>query len=173
MNARTGATTGRLELAVEARRLRDEGFSIRGIGDVLGCSRSYASELLNDPDGSKARARKDRYAGICVDCGGPTSGCEGRGPNAPQRCWACNCEHLRVDHPHGTIGRYQKGCSCEDCRAANRERGRRLKGKTPPRHGVSGYQNYGCRCATCTKAHSDYLFLTANSVIYARRKKAA
>lgn len=35
------------------------------------------------------RCRKAQYAGVCVDCGAPTSGSNGRGPAAPQRCASC------------------------------------------------------------------------------------
>lgn len=55
---------------------------------------------------------------------------------------------------HGTLYGYQKGpCRCDDCRAANREHMRRLKGSAPPSHGASGYENYGCRCDVCSDAH--------------------
>lgn len=63
-----------------------------------------------------------------------------------------------VEEPqHGTVSRYRSRkyrCRCEDCRRANREKGRELKGKEPPNHGTySGYINYECRCQACTEAH--------------------
>lgn len=55
---------------------------------LLGVSRSYASSLMNDPDGSIDRERKARYAGTCEKCGGPTDGSNGR-PKAPKVCMRC------------------------------------------------------------------------------------
>ncbi|NUS83716.1 MAG: hypothetical protein HOY75_13460 [Streptomyces sp.] len=82
------------------------------------------------------------------------------------------------DHPHGTDGRYAKGCRCDQCRAANtrRIREQRERRKADPEradragHGKAAtYQNYGCRCRPCTEANS------ARSVAYktARRMKGA
>lgn len=84
-----GPTEERLELAGRVRVLRDdEGLLYREIMEQLGISHSYAQALYTDPDGSKARARKDRYAGTCVDCGAPTCGSDG--PDVPpERCWRC------------------------------------------------------------------------------------
>ena len=42
---------------------------------------------------SEACRRRTLYAGRCADCGAPTSGSEGRGPRAPQRCQACAGTH--------------------------------------------------------------------------------
>jgi hypothetical protein len=33
------------------------------------------------------------YSGTCEDCGGPTTGSEGRGPNAPRWCNTCAVPH--------------------------------------------------------------------------------
>lgn len=78
----------RLDLAVEARELREAGFLVQEVADLLGISRSYASELLLDPDGSRNRARKRSYGGTCEDCGARTDGANGRA-RAPKRCAAC------------------------------------------------------------------------------------
>jgi hypothetical protein len=43
--------------------------------------------VVSDPDGTTLRARKDSYAGSCVDCGTPTSGWEGR--REDPRCLLC------------------------------------------------------------------------------------
>lgn len=77
----------RQRLAREAAELRRAGLLHREIAEALGVSRSYAAELLIDPDGTLAKQRKMRYAGVCVDCGAPTSGCEGR--RASPRCLQC------------------------------------------------------------------------------------
>ena len=60
---------------------------------------------------------------------------------------------------HGTLSRYAKGCRCDDCKGANRERTRAWRRahatvdtQAIP-HGASGYTNYGCRCETCTDGH--------------------
>lgn len=87
--ARGSVTPERLALAAEAARLRnDEHLTWREIAERLGISRSYAETLRSDPDGAKARARKDRYRGTCVDCGGPTTGSEGPS-KTPDRCHSC------------------------------------------------------------------------------------
>jgi DNA-directed RNA polymerase specialized sigma24 family protein len=38
---------------------------------------------------SEACRKRTLYGGRCVDCGAATSGSEGRGARAPQRCHAC------------------------------------------------------------------------------------
>lgn len=60
---------------------------------------------------------------------------------------------------HGTFLSYQRGCTCEKCRAANTEAGRRQKESRKSRevpkelHGTfNGYQNWGCHCAPCKEA---------------------
>jgi DNA-binding transcriptional ArsR family regulator len=55
---------------------------------ILGISRSYASELEADPDGSVARARKDSYGLPCPECGGPMTGSNGRNVQSG-RCHKC------------------------------------------------------------------------------------
>lgn len=68
--------------------LREDGFTQVEIADVLGISRQYVSDLVNDPDGSKVRARKDSYRGTCETCGAPTDGSNGPG-SAPKQCATC------------------------------------------------------------------------------------
>ncbi|HEU4975728.1 MAG TPA: helix-turn-helix domain-containing protein [Baekduia sp.] len=77
----------RAERAEQAARLHAEGLTGIEIAKRLGVSRSYAYELLADPDGSGARERKDRYAQPCVGCGAPTSG--GKGMREDPRCQRC------------------------------------------------------------------------------------
>jgi hypothetical protein len=67
----------RAEHAAEAAALYARGALQREIAEIMGLSRSHVSALLNDPDGSKDRARKDSYGGICEQCGRPTSGADG------------------------------------------------------------------------------------------------
>jgi hypothetical protein len=63
------------------------GLTQREIAAELGLTRSVVNSILTDPDGSKARARKDSYRGVCVECGGPTAG--DRPGIAPLRCRWC------------------------------------------------------------------------------------
>lgn len=98
MSVYVGATSERLAIAAVVKRLRDEdGLLWRQIAEQLEISRSYAQALYGDPDGAKARARKDSYAGVCVDCGGPTTGSEGRGPKRPRRCLDCRARYQHTD----------------------------------------------------------------------------
>ena len=54
----------------------------------MGVAVQTVSAWINDPDGSRLRARKDSYRGECAECGGPT--CGGDGPtNTPMLCAAC------------------------------------------------------------------------------------
>lgn len=69
-------------------RLRGEGLSHRQIGERFSLGSTTTRNLVNDPDGSKTRERKRSYAGVCVDCGGPTDGSNGR-EKAPLRCQWC------------------------------------------------------------------------------------
>lgn len=82
-------TDKRLQLAARVRELRDRGLTHREVAEQLGISRSYAATLDTDPDGTKARARKDSYRGTCARCGGATTGSEG--PSArPTHCRTCS-----------------------------------------------------------------------------------
>jgi hypothetical protein len=89
----------RAEKAAEARRLRDQGLLLREIGARMGLSVSMASDLINDPDGSKVRARKASYGGRCDTCGRRTDGSNGRA-KAPTRC--APCEHANPRHRYWT-----------------------------------------------------------------------
>lgn len=83
-----GKTVKTPERVAEARRLRDEeGLIVREIAVRLGVAPGTITAWLIDPDGSRLRARKDSYAGTCVDCGAPTSGSEGH--REEPRCQEC------------------------------------------------------------------------------------
>lgn len=86
----SGAITNgrRADLASRATRLRAAGLLQRQIADELNISRTYAQQLLDDPDGAKARARKDSYRGVCEACGARTDGSNGPA-NAPKLCDTC------------------------------------------------------------------------------------
>lgn len=60
--------------------------------------------------------------------------------------------------PKGVSG-YRKGCRCDECKQAERERwqrsrDRRRNGPVPEHvHGTwNGYSNYGCKCLDCLEA---------------------
>lgn len=81
---------------------------------------------------------------------------------------------------HGTLYRYQQGCICQPCTAANAAYHREWKARQriiPPwlLHGsVSTYSNYGCRCRPCVNAHSAYMAeYKAADKQRRRREKAA
>lgn len=88
MTVATGPTPQRLELARRAAEMRRQGALQTEIAHRLGVSRSYAQQLLNDPDGSQARARKDSYSQPCPRCGEPMTGSGGLSA-VPDRCAAC------------------------------------------------------------------------------------
>ncbi len=67
----------RARSVAEASRLRQQGLLLREIGEQLGVSPKTVHAWLSDPEGSKARERKQRYRAVCVNCGGP---CYRQGP---------------------------------------------------------------------------------------------
>lgn len=98
-----------------------------------------------------------------------------RKPTFPQalidfhgRIWAWpDVAAWRDAHPprervkHGSKTKYNRGCRCDECRAANTEHHRRRLAAHPglpegdPRHGTkNGYCNYACRCGPCKVAGS-------------------
>jgi hypothetical protein len=96
----------RAELAVEVKRLRDSGFNFFVIAERLGISRSYASELYRDPEGLKARARKDGYRKPCPDCGNLMDGSSG--PNHPPgHCADCAPKHHAIWTRETVIAAFQ------------------------------------------------------------------
>ena len=78
----------------------------------------------------------------------------------------------RLPAPHGTASKYNTGCRCEPCSAAQRARNRAWRDAVAGLpavfvpHGVGGYRNYGCRCETCKAAGS-----AANREYRERRKQ--
>lgn len=76
----------RAERERTARELRREGLMLREIAARMGVSIQYVGDLLNDPDRSRAKARRAVYA-TCMICGRPADGSNGRRDEAVcQRC---------------------------------------------------------------------------------------
>lgn len=69
--------------------MRRAGASASAISEATGVPRSTINQWIHDPNGSRLRARKDRYRGVCEDCGAPTDGSSGR-DKAPRRCADCS-----------------------------------------------------------------------------------
>ena len=78
----------RAEKVAAIRRYREAGYTTEDIAGVMGMSFGGVRNLVNDPDGSKQRARRARYQGSCETCGARTDGSNGRA-NAPRFCHDC------------------------------------------------------------------------------------
>ncbi len=85
----------RAEKHAEVMRLRRSGMSNPEIAVELGLSASALKGIINDPDGSKQKARRTRYQGVCEDCGAATDGSNGRAA-APRWCRNCVSAHVTV-----------------------------------------------------------------------------
>lgn len=105
-------TRARLDLAHDAAELRRDGFTFREIADILDISRTYAEQLVSDPDGAKARARKDGYRIPCVGCGKLLTG--SYGPNSAKArertglCVQCQHDEMRVWTPDTIVAAFQQ-----------------------------------------------------------------
>jgi transcriptional regulator with XRE-family HTH domain len=95
-----GVIGDRTQAAIWVHFWRAKGLTQKQIAERLGLSNQYVSELLIDPDGSKAKARKNRYRGVCVDCGATTSGSEGS--RAEPRCRPCASRRNGLARRHWT-----------------------------------------------------------------------
>lgn len=99
---------------------RAEGWLFREIADYMDVALQTVNDWLNDPDGSKLRARKDSYRGTCQDCGAPTDGSNGP-DSAPTRCNHCNglrrAEQNRKDwepHRRAVEAAWAAGLTCAE-----------------------------------------------------------
>jgi hypothetical protein len=80
--------SSRAEKAKIAAQLRSHGLVLREIAEHLGISISYAQGLVADPDGTKERARRQRYRQPCPGCGRLMDGSNGRS-RSPKHCHRC------------------------------------------------------------------------------------
>lgn len=84
----------RVETYAEVKRLSDEGRTNKYICITLGLSASSLRNIINDPEGSKQKARRERYRGTCQECGRKTDGSSGY--NAPKLCVHCSGEKHKI-----------------------------------------------------------------------------
>ncbi len=84
----TAPRRSRAEWHADFLPLREQGMTGTAIAARFGIGSGFVYDVLADPEGSQAKARKLRYRGTCIDCGGPTDGGEGR-EKAPERCQPC------------------------------------------------------------------------------------
>ena len=64
--------------------------------ECAGCGEMFPvrkKKALNRAKWCSERCRKAQYSSPCVDCGAPTNGSDGRGPNAAKRCQKCSSTH--------------------------------------------------------------------------------
>lgn len=81
-------TPTRAQRLEQIRELKARGLTSRQIAAEVGVAVNTVRDYLSDPTGAKARARKASYAGVCIECGGPTNGGSGPG-KASLRCSYC------------------------------------------------------------------------------------
>jgi DNA-binding CsgD family transcriptional regulator len=86
----------RAEKVAKAQELRRSGLKLREIGEQMGAAVSTVDCWLNDPDLARLRARKASYAGVCEDCGGPTSGTSSGFARVPRWCRTCAKPHKQA-----------------------------------------------------------------------------
>jgi hypothetical protein len=87
----------RAERVTEVRSFLAQGLNAAAIAKRLGLSRSYVTSLISDPEGVIEDARRQRSAGKCMDCGGPTR--NGGARAKPSRCAACaRAQQVRNRH---------------------------------------------------------------------------
>lgn len=78
------------------RLMRDRGEKVATIARTYGVGHSFVSSVLNDPDGSKERERKNKYRRPCPECGKPMDGSNGNGPHASRYCSDCIGAAMKV-----------------------------------------------------------------------------
>lgn len=132
----------RAEKVAEAQRLRAEGLKLREIAERMGASVQTVGAWISDPDLSKQRQRRQRYAGRCVDCGKPTDGSNGSA-KAPKRCLDCT-RRLNEERDARVLEAWGRGDTAPDIAVREGltrpqvmgivDHSRRRKGRTVPLH---------------------------------------
>jgi transposase len=100
-SAGTAPKRTRAEWHTDFDRLRKQGMTGTAIAEKFGVGSPFVYAVLNDPDGSKDKARKASYGGTCVDCGKRTDGSNGR-TTVPERCKVCRTTYQRTVLKHWT-----------------------------------------------------------------------
>lgn len=78
----------RAERLAQITALQAEGLTRAEVAARLGTTYRAVAGILEDPDGSRQRARRTHYQGVCERCGAPTDGSNGKS-SAPTICKAC------------------------------------------------------------------------------------
>lgn len=112
-----------VQRVARAQELRAQGMIYQEIADEMGLARSTVARYITDPDRVKDRARRLRYAGTCIDCGGPTDGSDGW--NTPEfgRCMACKTwtEEQIIGAMQLWYDQYGRSPTCTEWRHASSE----------------------------------------------------
>lgn len=124
-----------MERMAEVKRLRTLGLTQRLTAKEMGLAQSTVRNLLYDPDGTKQKARRERYRKSCPLCGKKM---DGSGGYKTQRRYCSDCARELQKRPirHGTHTGYARGCRCRSCRDANGNRMRdyyKRNGPSPSR----------------------------------------
>ena len=85
----TQARTSRAARYAQIVEARARGENRRVTQARLGISNTYYYDVLNDPDGSRVLARRERYRKPCPMCGELMDGSWGNSPRAPKHCAKC------------------------------------------------------------------------------------
>lgn len=84
------------EVKKQALAMYADGMLATHIAAELGIPYTTVAGWCDPSTAEKQKARRARYAGVCVDCGGATDGSNGFG-SAPDRCARCQAQH---QHDH-------------------------------------------------------------------------
>jgi AraC-like DNA-binding protein len=155
----------------EMAEMYAQGYSLSDIAAKFGTSRQRVHQLIADtydrPHGG--RLRKQRYeervlaAHSRIHEGVTTAAeeAEDMGIQEVALRAALSRRNLRLPPKrppsplHGSYYRYQEGCRCDECRAAQKAYMKKLQERGPREHGTeSAYRNYKCRCDECRAAGS-------------------
>jgi Sigma-70, region 4 len=150
----------------EMQRLRDvDRLTLAEIGERYGISKQRVGQLIGKQGDSVERERLEQFQQQRLETiervvAGEISAAEGAEISGITLRTFLNYSldtfgiKLTKESPeHGTPYRYNRGCRCDDCRAARREYRRQWRATaSPPKHGTqNAYCNYACRCPKCKR----------------------